>query len=222
MSSQKFQYAELPTYTYHSFEKQYQTFDRSTLKFSFYPVVSKASGLTGGKVQDNKEPSAIEPPKESTPAAEVKAEEPSSSPDESSSTPEPAGKYTYCGDDLYINRPGQHCLCCVTFTHLNYVESSEATTLPADDQPAEAANASGEDAKVEIRDAAGADEAVPNAESDGAPDEAAPEHPAEEVAEPEKADESSAPAEDDNATKPSDEGGSNGQSYRMIFLHAVN
>ena len=107
MSSQKFQYAELPKYTYHSFEKQYQTFDRNTLKFSYYPVVSKASGLTGGKVQDNKEePSAIESTKEPAPAAEVKAEEPSSSPDESSSTPEPAGKYTYFGDDLCINRRG--------------------------------------------------------------------------------------------------------------------
>jgi hypothetical protein len=94
MSSKKFQYAELPKYSYHSFEKQYQTFDPSTLKFSFYPVVSKANGLTGGKVQDNKEPSATEPAKESAPAAEAKAEEPTSSPDESTATPEPAGKYT--------------------------------------------------------------------------------------------------------------------------------
>lgn len=95
MSSQNFQYAQLPKYSYHSFEKQYQTFDRSTLQFSYYPVVSKTSGLTGGKVQDNNEPSATEPAKEPAPAAEVKAEELSSSPDESSSIPEPAGKYLH-------------------------------------------------------------------------------------------------------------------------------
>lgn len=93
MSTQKFQYAAVPKYTYHSFEKQYQTFDRSTLKFSYYPVVSNTSGLTGGKVQDNKEPSATEPAKEPAPAAEAKAEEPTSSSGESSATPEPAGKY---------------------------------------------------------------------------------------------------------------------------------
>lgn len=92
MSSQKFQYAALPKYTYHSFEKQYQTFDRSTLKFSYYPVVSNTSGLTGGNVQDNNEPSATEPAKEPTPVAEVKADEPTNSPDESSTTPEPTGK----------------------------------------------------------------------------------------------------------------------------------
>ncbi len=93
MSTRKFQYATVPKYTYHSFEKQYQTFDRSTLKFSYYPVVSNTSGLTGGKVQDNNEPSATEPTKEPAPAAEAKAEEPTSSSDESPATPEPAGKY---------------------------------------------------------------------------------------------------------------------------------
>lgn len=102
MSSKKFQYAELPKYAYHSVEQHYQTFDRSTLKFSSYPVVSRRTGLTGGKVQDNKEPSATtEPAKEPAPAAEAKAEEPASPPDESSATPEPAGK---CIDfDTYIN-----------------------------------------------------------------------------------------------------------------------
>lgn len=100
MSTQKFQYAAVPKYTYHSFEKQYQTFDRSTLKFSYYPVVSNTSGLTGGKVQDNTEPSATEPAKEPAPTAEAKAEEPTSSPNESPATPEPTGKYMTLTDFL--------------------------------------------------------------------------------------------------------------------------
>jgi hypothetical protein len=103
MSSQKFQYAALPKYSYHSFQKQYQTFDRSTLEFSYYPVGSKANGLTGGKVQDNKKPSATEPAKEPAPAADAKAEEPTSSPDETSSTPEPAGMCIDFDNDMYIN-----------------------------------------------------------------------------------------------------------------------
>jgi hypothetical protein len=64
------------------------------LEFSYYPVGSKANGLTGGKVQDNKKPSATEP---------AKAEEPTSSPDETSSTPEPAGMCIDFDNDMYIN-----------------------------------------------------------------------------------------------------------------------
>lgn len=93
MNPSRYQYAQLPKYTYQTFERHYQTFDRNTLSFSYYPIIhTTADLLTDGKSQDDKGPSATEPEKE-PPSAEAKSEEPSSSPDESAASPEPAGMY---------------------------------------------------------------------------------------------------------------------------------
>lgn len=88
MKQQSFQYAQLPQFKYQSFERQYQTFDRNTLQFSYYPTYT-VDPLTAGKDQVNNEPSAYEP--EKGPAPDEPVAEPSSSPDESSATPDPAG-----------------------------------------------------------------------------------------------------------------------------------
>lgn len=49
-----FQYAKLPTYQYQTFERQYQKFDRDTLRFAYYPVFhSNSDPLTPGKEQEN-------------------------------------------------------------------------------------------------------------------------------------------------------------------------
>lgn len=111
-------------------------------------------------------------------------------------------------------------MCCVTFAHLNHIETSEATTPPADDPPAEVANTSGEDAKVETEEEAAANEPVSSAEGEGAPDGAATEPPAE-GADPEKVDEGAASAEDENTAKPNDEDGSNGEISGLALLYAV-
>ncbi|KAJ5679663.1 hypothetical protein N7462_007907 [Penicillium macrosclerotiorum] len=91
MKKPEFQYAQLPQFTYQSFERRYQTFDRNNLTFSCYPVVATTNGLTEDKPQDTKEPSAAEPEKEPAPA-ETKADEPENPPDNSSASPEVAGK----------------------------------------------------------------------------------------------------------------------------------
>lgn len=91
MKPQRYQYAQLPKYTYQSVERHYQTFDRNTLSFSYYPIVhSSADLLTDGKTQDGKEPSTNDPEKEAA-SAEAKPEESSSPPDESPTPPEPTG-----------------------------------------------------------------------------------------------------------------------------------
>lgn len=93
MKPQRYQYAQLPKYQYQTVERHYQTFDRNTLAFSYYPIIHTAADLlTDGKSQDDKEPSAAEPEKESA-SAEAKPEEPSNSPDESAASSEPAGMY---------------------------------------------------------------------------------------------------------------------------------
>lgn len=82
------QYAQLPTFQYQSFERHYQTFDRSTLKYSFYPVAAASSSdpLTTPKDQNNNPPDA-----EPTAAPEAAPEEsPSDSPAEPS-PPETSG-----------------------------------------------------------------------------------------------------------------------------------
>ena len=85
-----YKYAQLPKYEYQSFERRYQTFDRNTSKFSYYPIVySNADRLTGGKDQDNKDPNSEE--SKEGPAAAA-AEEPSNSPNEGSEGPDSAGK----------------------------------------------------------------------------------------------------------------------------------
>lgn len=83
------QYAQLPTYNYHSFGGQfrYQTFDRSTAQFSYHPV--SADILTTDN-QDNKTDSP-EAEKEQAPEGTQK-DEPSSSTDDAPST-EAAGTY---------------------------------------------------------------------------------------------------------------------------------
>lgn len=54
MSTTSFQYAQLPKYEYQSVQRQYQTFDRHTLKFSYHPILHPASdSLTTSKDQDN-------------------------------------------------------------------------------------------------------------------------------------------------------------------------
>lgn len=87
-----FPYAQLPSFQYQKFERQYQTFDPATLKFAYYPVFhSNSDRLTPGKDQDNAKPTVADP--ESSPAPDdVAGEEAKASPDESSVTPEAAGK----------------------------------------------------------------------------------------------------------------------------------
>jgi hypothetical protein len=84
-----FQYAKLPTYQYQTFERQYQKFDRNTLRFAYYPVFhSNSAHLTPGTEQEND--GAAEP--EKSPAADdAPVEESSASPTEDSS-PESPGK----------------------------------------------------------------------------------------------------------------------------------
>lgn len=91
MKPQRYQYAQLPKYTYQTVERHYQTFDRNTLSSSYYPIVhSSADLLTDGKSQDGKELSTDEPEKEAA-SAEAKPKESSSPPDESSAPAEPTG-----------------------------------------------------------------------------------------------------------------------------------
>lgn len=77
------QYAQLPTYNYHSFEDQfsYQTFDRSTAQFSYHPV---STDLLTTNNQDNK-PDSPEAEKEQAPEGTQK-DESSSSTDDAPST----------------------------------------------------------------------------------------------------------------------------------------
>lgn len=86
---QSFQYAKLPAFKYQTFDPQYQTFDRQTLKFAFYPVIDKPTQrLTPDKDQDNK---PADP--EQDPASDTKPEDGSSStPADPSSASEPAGR----------------------------------------------------------------------------------------------------------------------------------
>lgn len=80
---QPFPYAKLPVFKYQTFERQYQSFDRSTLKFSFYPVIRKPSHrLTPEKNQD------VKPAETESDAANGST----SSPEEATSPPEPAGE----------------------------------------------------------------------------------------------------------------------------------
>ena len=82
-----FQYAKLPAFKYQTFDPQYQTFDRQTLKFSFYPVIDKPSQhLTPDKDQENK---PNEPEKD--PASDNAPADGSTTAD-NSSAPEPAGE----------------------------------------------------------------------------------------------------------------------------------
>lgn len=93
MKPQRYQYAQLPKYTYQSFERQYQTFDRNTLSFSYYPIIhSTAGSLTAGKPQDDKKPETSEPPNEAA-STDAKPEESNSSPDEQTAPPESEGMY---------------------------------------------------------------------------------------------------------------------------------
>lgn len=101
MKPQRYQYAQLPKFTYQNVERQYQTFDWNTLSFSYYPVIhTTADLLTDGKSQDDKGPSAAEPEKEPA-SVEAKPEESSSSPDESAASTEPAGMYQTRRRHLY-------------------------------------------------------------------------------------------------------------------------
>lgn len=88
---QPFQYAKLPAFKYQTFDPQYQTFDRHTLKFSFYPVIEKPSQrLTPDKDQDN---NPADPEKDKDPASDEKPEDgPNSAPADAPSAPEPAGR----------------------------------------------------------------------------------------------------------------------------------
>ena len=83
------QYAQLPKFEYQSFERHYQTFDRQTFQFSYYPVTATSTdNLTPAKDQDNNNP--VEPEKD--PAAESTPEEGSdSTPADSSASPESGG-----------------------------------------------------------------------------------------------------------------------------------
>lgn len=111
MKPQKYQYAQLPRYAYQSFERQYQTFDRNTLSFSYYPIIhSTTDRLTEGKVQDDKGPSAAEP--EEKVSAETKVEEPSESPNESPASPEPAGMYQNMNHGRCIHIQERWCISC--------------------------------------------------------------------------------------------------------------
>lgn len=92
MKPQQYQYAQLPKYTYQSFERHYQTFDRNSLSFSYYPIIpSTARSLTGGEPQDDKEPKGSESEKE-TASTESQPEE-STTPDEKSAPAEPERMY---------------------------------------------------------------------------------------------------------------------------------
>lgn len=74
------QYAKLPKFEYQTIQPQYQTFDRRTMKFAYYPVNSVASTfpLTSEKDQDentNNNPVEVEekkddPASENQPAGE--------------------------------------------------------------------------------------------------------------------------------------------------------
>lgn len=87
---QPLQYAKLPAFKYQTFEPQYQTFDPKTLKFSFYPVIDKPSQrLTPEINQDTKLSEAGNEP--ASDHAPVDGE--TSSPEDTSSPPEPAGMY---------------------------------------------------------------------------------------------------------------------------------
>ncbi|KAB8260132.1 hypothetical protein BDV32DRAFT_54407 [Aspergillus pseudonomiae] len=77
------QYAQLPKFEYQTFERQYQTFDRQTFQFSFYPVASTSTDdLTPDNVQGNNPAEAGNVPEEGS----------SSSPADTASSPEAAGK----------------------------------------------------------------------------------------------------------------------------------
>ena len=87
-----YQYAKLPKYEYQNVERQYQTFDRNTSRFSYYPVPYSNIGLlTGDKDQDNNDPVSNQSTQEEPPATTV--EESSSSPTEVSEGPESSGMY---------------------------------------------------------------------------------------------------------------------------------
>ena len=80
------QYAQLPKFEYQTFERQYQTFDRHTLQFSFYPVASTSTDdLTPDNDQGNNPAEAGNVPEEGS----------SSSPTDTASCPEAAGKLVH-------------------------------------------------------------------------------------------------------------------------------
>lgn len=87
------QYAQLPTFQYQSFESHYQTFDRSTLKYSFYPVTAASSSdpLTTPKDQNNNNNPDAEPPAAAESAPEAAAKEGSNDPPAEPSSPEAGG-----------------------------------------------------------------------------------------------------------------------------------
>lgn len=87
------QYAQLPAYEYPSFEIHYQTFDRHSLKTSYYPVTSLDSDpLTPEKNQDNNPPAA----EEASPPADNPEESSTSSPADTSSSPDAEGMFPSC------------------------------------------------------------------------------------------------------------------------------
>ncbi|EPS33329.1 hypothetical protein PDE_08291 [Penicillium oxalicum 114-2] len=92
MSSLRIKYAELPQYSYQSFDSQYRTIDRDDgYKYAYYPMVSGNNDLTEENAQDNDEPSATEPTNERGETAEAKPEESSTPQDDSATAATPAG-----------------------------------------------------------------------------------------------------------------------------------
>ena len=87
------QYAQLPTFQYQSFESHYQTFDGSTLKYSFYPVTAASSSdpLTTPKDQNNNNNPDAEPPAAAESAPETAPEEGPNDPPAEPSSPEAGG-----------------------------------------------------------------------------------------------------------------------------------
>ena len=83
-----YKYAEIPQFSYASFQRQYSAFDYETKSFQFYPVTYSTTDLTEGQNQDNKEPTADEPEKDPT-SEDPPAAEPSGN---DSPPAEPTGK----------------------------------------------------------------------------------------------------------------------------------
>lgn len=84
------QYAQLPEYTYQSFENEfrYQTFDPSTATYSYHPVSAKL--LTSNDQDTKAEAEATETPKDETPEAPEPPKDESNS--SSEGAPEGAGR----------------------------------------------------------------------------------------------------------------------------------
>ena len=90
MEQRPVQYAQLPKFEYQTFERHYQTFDRQTFSFSYYPVnTASTDHLTPPKDQDNNN-NPVEP--DNAPAAETTPTEGSdSAPADGSTSPESEG-----------------------------------------------------------------------------------------------------------------------------------